>query len=49
MEGAMDQASVYTPLVINAIKAVIVLMIGWFFWPPSFRNWPESGSSLTRA
>lgn len=30
MEGAMDQVSVYTPLLINAIKAVIVLMIGWF-------------------
>ncbi|POF34848.1 mechanosensitive ion channel family protein [Roseibium marinum] len=30
MESALDQVSVYTPLLINAIKAVIVLVIGWF-------------------
>lgn len=29
MEGAFDQVSVYAPLLINAIKAVIVLVIGW--------------------
>lgn len=29
MEGALDQVSAYTPLVINAVKAIIVLIIGW--------------------
>lgn len=29
MESAMDQAATYMPLVINAVKAVIVLIIGW--------------------
>lgn len=30
MEGTMEHFSVYTPLIINAVKAVIVLVIGWF-------------------
>ncbi|MEM5584396.1 MULTISPECIES: mechanosensitive ion channel domain-containing protein [unclassified Roseibium] len=30
MEGALDQVSVYAPLLINAVKAVVVLAIGWF-------------------
>ncbi|PVB63207.1 mechanosensitive ion channel domain-containing protein [Labrenzia sp. 011] len=30
MEDAMDQVSVYAPLLINALKAVMVLVIGWF-------------------
>jgi small conductance mechanosensitive channel len=30
MESAIDQVSVYTPLIINAVKAIIVLVIGWF-------------------
>ncbi|GAA0778099.1 mechanosensitive ion channel [Roseibium denhamense] len=29
MEAAAEQVSMYTPLLINAIKAVIVLVIGW--------------------
>ena len=30
MEGAMDQMGVYMPLIINAAKALVVLIIGWF-------------------
>ncbi len=30
MEGSMDQMGAYMPLVTNAVKAVIVLIIGWF-------------------
>jgi len=30
MESAMEQMSVWTPLLINAVKAIIVLVIGWF-------------------
>ncbi|WP_428686674.1 mechanosensitive ion channel family protein [Roseibium sp.] len=30
MEGAVDQVSAYSPLLVNAVKAVIVLIIGWF-------------------
>ena len=30
MESAVDQASVYAPVVMNAVKALIVLVIGWF-------------------
>ncbi|MCK7610891.1 mechanosensitive ion channel family protein [Roseibium sediminicola] len=30
MESAMDQVSVWMPLVINAAKALVVLVIGWF-------------------
>lgn len=30
MESAIEQASVYAPLAINAVKALLVLIIGWF-------------------
>ncbi|MEP3429222.1 MAG: mechanosensitive ion channel domain-containing protein [Roseibium sp.] len=30
MESAVDQVSVYAPVFMNAIKALIVLVIGWF-------------------
>ncbi|WP_269583417.1 mechanosensitive ion channel family protein [Roseibium sp. Sym1] len=30
MDSAMDQVSVWMPLVINAVKALVVLIIGWF-------------------
>ncbi|MEP3048713.1 MAG: mechanosensitive ion channel domain-containing protein [Roseibium sp.] len=30
MESAVDQVSVYAPVLMNAIKALIVLVIGWF-------------------
>jgi small conductance mechanosensitive channel len=29
MDSAIDQISVYTPLIINAVKALVVLIIGW--------------------
>ena len=29
MEGTMDQMSAYMPLVVNAAKAIVVLIIGW--------------------
>ncbi|MTI42774.1 small conductance mechanosensitive channel [Roseibium hamelinense] len=29
MDGVVDQVSVYTPLIINAVKALIVLIVGW--------------------